>query len=71
VFIRMKSRSVKDEKIVFVYVICRTLIKIKHHCVQNDHDLNSDGGLSFDRVGKGKPERLERGAKLRGLSPWE
>jgi len=30
------------------------------------------GGLSSTRLGKGEvDERLERGAKLEGLSPWE
>jgi hypothetical protein len=38
VFIRPKSLSVKGHEPIFVYVICRTLIKIKHHCVQTDHE---------------------------------
>jgi hypothetical protein len=38
VFIRPESLSVKGQEPVFVYVICRTLIKIKHHCVQTDHE---------------------------------
>jgi hypothetical protein len=38
VFIRPESLSVKGQEPVFVYVIGRTLIKIKHRCVQTDHE---------------------------------
>jgi hypothetical protein len=37
-FIRPESLSVKGQELVFVYVLCRTLIKIKHHCVLTHHE---------------------------------
>jgi hypothetical protein len=64
VFIRMESLSVKGQEPIFVYVICKTLIKIKHCYVQNGPQRDSDGGLIFHKVGKGKgDESLEREAK--------
>jgi hypothetical protein len=38
VFIRLESLSVKGQEPIFLYVICRTLIKIKHHCMHIDHE---------------------------------